>query len=302
MSGGPSTELGRSTMAPLADFLAAHGVAPFFVWFAPMLPHTPLDPPAEQRARYAAAGLGALEQGYFGNVSRLDARVGELLAQLETQGLRERTLVVFLADNGWDASGEGGPVDADLGGPRGKLSMHENGFRTPLILSWPGRIPAGQRSALLVSALDLFPTLLDYAGLATLPPGRNGRSLRPVIEGNGVLARDHLVGGMSRLRQPAADPAQPDSFADVRDEPGYFVREPGWRSLFLPQRGVAALYAIDADPWERHDVAAQHPERLDRHRAWLADWQRAMRERVPARLDAHALRPKLVRAPADGVE
>ena len=283
MSGGEGNELGRTTMAPLLDFVSAHRAEPFLLWFAPMLPHTPHDPPPEYLARYEegpAAALSAAERRYLGNVSRLDDRVGELLDHLAFLGLREHTLVVFVADNGWDHTGEGGPVHPHLGGPRGKFSVYENGFRTPMILSWPGVVPAGLRSDALVSTLDVLPTVLDYTGVADPPGDRSGVSLRALVEGSAAPPREQLIGAMVRLREPTGEGA-PESLLPVRSEQGFFLRAPGWHYVWMPERGVESLYAIDDDPWQLDDRAFEHPDRAAAYRAAVEAWRTRMRE--PAR-------------------
>lgn len=90
--------LGRETMQPLWDFLEADRTAPFFVWYAPMLPHVPFDAP-ERFTRLYADDPRRL-RGYRANVTRFDATVGELLARLDALGLRDETLIAFANDNG----------------------------------------------------------------------------------------------------------------------------------------------------------------------------------------------------------
>ena len=280
LSGGPSTELGRTTLAPLIDFIEAHRAQPFFVWFAPKLPHVPHDPPEEFVALYEGADLAPEDLGYFGNVSRLDALVGEILDTLERLELRERTLVLFVGDNGWDQIVPGGGPRYLLGGPRGKFTIYENGFRTPLILSWPGHVPADQTLAPLVTTLDIYPTLLDYAGVSGPPPQRNGVSLKGLIQGGDEPERAHLIAGMHRTRPP--DESPPGVIA-VPDEESFFLRAPGWRYVWRPSRDREELYAIDDDPWETTDLATAHPERVARYRAEVEAWRDRMRKPAPAR-------------------
>lgn len=275
-SGGEeSLKLGRETMQPLWDFLEEHKQQPFFVWFAPMLPHTPFDAPEEFMAHYTDAGASAY---YLANVTRFDARVGELLARLEELGLRERTLVVYLSDNGWDAH-SGGPPHVVLGdGARGKASVYELGFRTPLIFSMPGRL-APRSEAEIVSTVDLFPTLLGFAGVET-PKDRPGRSLLPVLAGEIQPPRRLAFGGGFRWR--SEDPELP-----FVEEPAWFARSKQWRLILYPRRNERELYRIDEDPFETTDLAEEHPlvaAALERKlRAWLAD---AHRPRPPERQKA----------------
>lgn len=293
LAGGDGLDLGRTTMAPLFDFIRAHARERFFVWFAPMLPHVPHDPPPAMRKLYATSDLGTAAKRYFGSVSWLDARIGELIAELEALGLRDRTLIVFVADNGWqqDLTIE---VDlSSLGDPQGKFSIGEIGFRTPMIFSWPGSLPAGRRDDTLVSTLDLFPTLLDFAGVreggSLVPPsGRTGVNLRDLLEGGAAPDREHLIAGMEQLRsdqgaRPPDEQPSADSAPTVRDEEGFFLRAPGWRYVWLPERGLEQLFAIDDDPDERVDVSAHQPDLVARSRAAVEGWRLQMRVPAPIR-------------------
>ena len=85
-----------------------------------------------------------------------------------------------------------------MGGAKGKLSLYEVGFRTPIILNWPGQIPVGVRDD-FVSVEDLFPTLLNYAGASPLPD-RRGIDLRPLLESGDPVPRDALLGAMEGMR------------------------------------------------------------------------------------------------------
>jgi uncharacterized sulfatase len=149
-------------MAPLEAFLDQTHGQPFFLWVAPLLPHVPYDAPPDLARPYAHTGLPPEEERYLANVSWLDAVIGAVVATLERRGLRDDTLIVYLSDNGKEAAVPG------AGSGRGKGTLHELGFRTPLVLSWPERIPAGVVRDDLVSTLDVAPTLLDFAGAAPI--------------------------------------------------------------------------------------------------------------------------------------
>jgi arylsulfatase A-like enzyme len=261
--------LARRTLQPVFDFLERRRDGPFFLWFAPKLPHVPHDPPQRFRDVYADVALPAGTLLYYANVTRFDAAVGELLDRLDALGLRERTLVVYLADNGWLGGPVEGPYLWSLGRPRGKDSLYDGGFRTPLVLCWPGHVPAGAVREELVSSLDVFPTLLDYAGA---PPvsGLLGRSLRPLLEGRAAEWRDALVGYQQTVR---ADTPEGVRIGDGRPVPGgHFVRTRRWHLLDWDQR-KAELYDVAADPDEQHDLAARHPEVVEQLRRRIRKWQ-----------------------------
>jgi uncharacterized sulfatase len=238
-----------TALAPLQDFLDEAGDRPFFLWVAPKLPHVPYDAPAEFVALYAGLGLDPLLARYYANVSWLDALAGAVLAELDARGLRDDTLVLFLSDNGKDAT-------QDLAGTgHGKGTLYELGFRQPMILRWPGRVPAGATREDLVSTLDVAATVLDYAGADALDDG-GGTSLRSAVETGAPVGHDRLV---SRYRGglPSID--------------GAWVRTTTWRYLAAAD-GREELYAIDVDPFEQVNVAPLRPDLLPGFRSDVLDW------------------------------
>jgi uncharacterized sulfatase len=259
--------IARETMDPIFEFIDEHLGQPFLVWFAPQLPHLPHDPPQRLRNSYKGLGLPWFAPGYYASVTWFDESVGLLVEHLEKRGLRERTLIVYLADNGWQAPADGVDYDFVLGGAHGKLSLHELGFRTPVIFNQPGRIAPGRSETELVSSVDLFPTLLGIAG-ATVPPSREGRDLRPAVEAGTPGPRDVLIGTAATLRTDR--PEQPAG--------GAFLRDHRWHYLWYND-GREALFDLEADPDEQRDVAALQRERVLDFRRRITAW-------VGARTDA----------------
>lgn len=259
-------------MEPVRRFIDAHLEEPFFLWFAPSIPHTPYNPPQAIKDSYLGKGLSANAWLYYSACTDFDALVGELLATLDERGLREKTLIVFLADNGWDQ-----PPDAKSTGPRGKRSLHELGFRTPIIFSLPEAIRRGRRIESLVSTLDLVPTLLDYAGVPA-PAHLVGTSLRPAIEGNAQAGRELLVGAGRVL---------PNRFHEPQPW-GFYVRTPEWHFIESSE-GEVELYDKGADPDEERNVASQHPELVEGFRVEIDAWK----ERNSRPIAADAFRAEL---------
>ena len=152
------TRLVRETTESVYAFPRAHSETPFFLWFAPTIPHVPHDAPRRFFDLYDGVEVPAGRHGYYASVSWLDASVGELVRHLEEHGLRERTLVAYVTDNGWRATGydpSHGRSGFSRDGGRGKFSLYEMGFRNPIILNWPWRVSAGKVSDALVSTVDL---------------------------------------------------------------------------------------------------------------------------------------------------
>jgi arylsulfatase A-like enzyme len=284
LRGGSGLSVGRTTMKPVFDFIDAHKEGPFFVWFAPSLPHTPHDADARFEALYQAEGISSTARAYYANVTRFDSVAGELLAHLDAAGLRESTLVVYLSDNGWDqAADESQP--SPRGGERGKFSIHDQGFRTPVIFRWPGRIEAGEARDDLVSAADLFPTLLGLAGI-NAPDGRMGVDLRFTLLEGTPSPREAVIGGVDFLR--GAD-------GSVSQERAWFVRRKNVRYVRYETSGREALYDLRRDPDERHDNAANEPTRTRELRALLDAWTAQVVQPVD---DSEALSMERYRAEA----
>jgi uncharacterized sulfatase len=261
--------LGRETLEPLSRFLDAHRDRLFFVWFAPMLPHVPHDAPEAYRSLYRDRGFSSTAVGYYANVTRFDAVVGELVAELGERGLLERTLLVYLSDNGWDQPPDLEIVDPRFDGPRGKRTMYDLGFRTPIVLHWPGRVPEGVVREELVSTVDLFPTLLDYAG-APVPPGLPGASLRPLVEGRGRLERESVIEGMVEVRGGAGvGPNEP------RPHLGWSARRGRWHYIWYEGDGEE-LYDVEADPREQRDLAREQPKVARRLRREIRAWRKSV--------------------------
>jgi arylsulfatase A-like enzyme len=286
-AGADGLDLGRTTMQPLWDFLEAHRGEPFFVWFAPKLPHTPHDPPEKYLELYRDEDLSESARRYYANITRFDDKVGEIVARLEKLGLRDETLLVYLSDNGWEQDPRATNLVKQLGGPQGKSSMYDLGFRTPIIFSWPGKVAGGRRRGDLVSAVDLFTTLLDFAGLDP-PPDRMGKSLRPTLLRDEPFSRKTVIGSMGSLRPPRhVEGAAPKAGEKlVRAERAYFLRNESWHYIWYANgdkfgdRDAEELYRIDEDPREEHNVVSQHPELSEGFREEIRRWREEVTERT----------------------
>jgi uncharacterized sulfatase len=223
---------------------------PFFVWWAPELPHVPHDPPAELLARVllesipipewfegdeaARAEFRARERVLLAMDAWLDRGVAELRAKLAELGELEETLFVFLSDNGW----ANGCVSKGWG--------LDKGLRTPMIVCWPAGLATSARLDDLVSPVDLYATILDYAG-APIPAHCEGQSLRARLEGRAGQPRAALYGALYPLA-PTADLADP-----ARDAYGLWARTPRWKFI-LALKDVRAAADAGSEAGEREDI------------------------------------------------
>lgn len=267
-----SNRILREGLDPVFDFIDRNRDGPFFIWFAPKLPHIPHDPPAEFLRPYIGEDLPIDVVTYFGAVSWFDAGLGQLVDHLDQIGIRDRTLIVYASDNGWEEVGGTGV----MGGPSAKMSLYDPGFRTPVIFDWPGRIPAGRVIETLISLADVFPTLLSFAGIEA-PPNRDGRDLRSVIEGSKPLEPKPLIGMMETVR---ADTRSGGRLASQRTVPGgFFYRDDTWHYIQYFTR-PAELYRVVDDPDETRDLAERQPQLVARFSAQIEKWNRRMRADV----------------------
>lgn len=167
----------------LIDFIKRHKNQPFYVHYALSHVHQPIVPTPD-----SAPGSHRL---YADNIAYMDKLVGKLVAELDRLGLREKTLIVFVGDNG---TARGPAQRLTVHGRRidgAKNTMAEGGSRVPLIVNWKGTIRAGQVCHDLTDFSDFFPTLVDLAG-AKLPENVaiDGRSFAPQLRGEPGTPRE----------------------------------------------------------------------------------------------------------------
>ena len=246
------------------DFVRAHREEPFFLYLAVTLPHADLDVPQDSLAPY----LGAFEEvpftsrsplahgytpqptpraAYAGMVSRLDRDVGRLLRLLGELGIDERTAVFFTSDNGPSPGGGSDPAFFDsAGGLRGvKRELYEGGIRVPLIVRWPGRVPAGATTGAVAAGWDLPATFGELAG-AGPPPEGDGISLVPVLVQSASVEREALY------------------FESHAQGFQQALRSGRWKLIREGDDARPRLYDLEADPGETRDLAADHPPIVER--------------------------------------
>ena len=306
--GDDGLAIGRRTMQPVYDFVhdcrARH--KPFFVWYAPMLPHDPHDPPAELVEHYSAKTDSVHVARYWGNVERFDKTVGELLDFLDAEKLAADTLVVYVTDNGWIQD----PAAAKFA-PRSKLSPYEGGLRTPIMLRRPGTIRPRETAA-VASAIDLAPTILAACGVRP-PAGLPGVNL---LDDAAVAARQQVFGEcythtILDLDDPARSllwrwtvATEPDGriWKLIVPSRGGVIPEPEGRHVDRESRnryaaGTVELFDVAADPAETRNLAAEQPAVVARLTGSLDAWWRpgaAADDKTVGAPAAPASRPNLL--------
>ncbi|MBL7646124.1 MAG: sulfatase [Candidatus Hydrogenedentes bacterium] len=245
--GDEGLKIGREGLAPIATFLDETKDKPFFLWYAPFMPHEPHTPPERLLEKYRAEGRSEYVAKYWAMCEWFDETIGEFMALLEQRGVAENTLVVYVTDNGWIQN------ENERGfAPRSKRSPYDGGVRTPIIFRWPGKITPSRNDTTLVSSVDIVPTILEACGIA------------PVAELPGVS----LLNGPPAGRNQVFGEIYSHDVADI-DNPAaslfYRWTVAGDWKLILPARAgeTAELYNITADPWEKENLAGAQPERVE---------------------------------------
>lgn len=276
----PNSDQPLSTDAAI-DFIRRHREQPFFVNLWIHTAHVPHYPTPRWLRRYR--NLDERHRVYAAVISEADERIGQVLAVLDELKLTNNTLVVFSADNGPEVTGtikqmknaSQAPVGrgtyysvGTTGGMRGqKRSLFNGGVGVPFIVRWPGHTPVGAvDKTTVLTAVDLLPTFCAAAGIE-LPTGYlpDGQNVLPALEGR-PITRQHPI---------FWDWRGPD---DGENWPRLAVREGRWKLLMTLAGERVELYDMTIDRSQRHDVAPQHPDEVDRLVAEVLAWRRDLPE------------------------
>lgn len=262
--GDAGLTIGRETMHPIYGFIddSLKEQKPFFVWYAPFLPHSPHNPSERFLANYRDKTPSLAVAKYWAMCEWCDETCGQLLDFLDARGLRDDTLIVYVCDNGWIQDPK-----ADRYAPRSKQSQYDGGLRTPLMFRLPKRIDP-RKSDTPVSSLDIMPTVLKLCNVErpTDAPALGGVDL---LNAEAVAARKQLFGEI--FTHSAVDVADPASSVRFR-----WTRE-GNRKLIVPDlrnepQGVVELYDLAVDPGETKNLAASGPDEVVRLTRMLDAW------------------------------
>ena len=282
--GDAGLTIGREGMKPATDFIdgAVADKKPFLLWYAPFLPHTPHNPPARLLEKYSKDGRAGDVAKYYAMCEWFDETCGELFDYLDGKKLTQNTVVLFICDNGWAAaSTNAGDPNQKLWkeyAQRSKSSPFENGIRTPIMVSWPGRVKP-ERSPDLAHAIDLFPTIAAATGL-TAPAGLPGINL---LDAKARDARKQVFGVTNSTHNMS--PGNPDDTLQylwcVEQEWKLILRFHGkdtskYRNLHVWDTAPTHLYHLSEDPNEKRDVADQHPEIVSRLKDRIEGWRRSL--------------------------
>tara|TARA_A100001011_G_scaffold394850_1_gene488236 strand:+ start:340 stop:1746 length:1407 start_codon:yes stop_codon:yes gene_type:complete len=224
--GGKGTDIGRVTNKPVFDFINQNKKDPFFIWYAPQLPHYPFDAPNKYLDLYKNKGFSKSAVQYYANCTWFDDSVGDLVKFLRDNDILNNTLLIYVNDNGWEQEPNqefiDHPIRSHNGGDKGKLSVYDQSYRTPIIFSWRNKLPFDKRKKDLIHTTDIFATILDLINISP-PENIHGISYKEVINDKISNPRNFIVGNSNKIRDISinADPMGKDS-------ENYWVRSGEW--------------------------------------------------------------------------
>jgi arylsulfatase A-like enzyme len=231
---------------------------------------------------------------YYDEISRLDAQVGSILDELQTQGIVSNTLVLFISDNGRPF-------------PRCKTTLYDSGIKTPLLARWPARIKPRTVCQSLISSIDLAPTFLALAGLEA-PAGFQGHNAARLFTDPGTLVRAHIfaehnwhdydahgrairderfkyIRNFDRevANTPPADAVRSPTFGVMKEMRDARKLSRAQRAVFTRPKPAEELYDLNDDPHELRNLASErrYAGVLKSLRQRLNEWQEQTADPVP---------------------
>jgi arylsulfatase A-like enzyme len=206
----------------------------------------------------------AFEPVYAAVIESLDQSVGQLLRKIDALGLRENTVVIFTSDNGGLHVPEGRHEKVTHNRPfrAGKGFVYEGGLRIPLIVRWPGKIPAGSVTDIPVMNTDWTPTFVEIAGRFRIN-NLDGLSLMPIFEGEPGDRRRQFFWHFPHYTNQGGSPAGA-------------MREGDWKLIEHYEDGRLELFNLENDPGESSDLSKTESQRAENMRTEFHQWLRAV--------------------------
>ncbi len=258
-------------------FIESHQSEPFFLYVSHNSIHTPVMEKEAliEKYRRKLPPDGPEEKAVIGAmIETLDNSVRRIMEKLDELDLAQDTLLMFYSDNGGldQAEREGFPTMSPLRG--GKADLYEGGIRVPLIVWWPGQVPAGTESSEVVSSIDLFPTFLSAAGSAQTFRNIDGVDLSPVLRQSGSLTREAIYWHYPHYHSAGDGPS-----GAVRS--GEYKLIEWYENFLLDRNHQVELYNLARDIGEQQNLAEEMPEKADELRDMLHQWRREVGAQMP---------------------
>ena len=238
---------------------------PFYLYMAHYAIHAPWEADSSFYDKYLTDGISKFEAVYASMIEGMDKSLGDLMAKLKENGQWENTVIIFMSDNGQ-------PSQATLNKPlRGhKLLPYEGGIRVPLIVYWPGHASKGTENSQYVMVEDLFPTLLEMAGVDysnKINQILDGKSFVPFLEDPELRDEDRSLFW---------------HFPHTYDQfPYSTVRKGDWKLIYRHLDQSLELYNISEDLSETQNLASEEVDIKEKLASLLSDYLREVNAGMP---------------------
>ena len=258
---------------------------PFYLYFAHYATHTPIQRDPRFVQKYLDAGMDEGQARYASMVEGVDKSLGDLLDFLEDKGVADDTIIIFMTDNGGNAENKakgGVRFMHNLPLRNGKGSVYEGGIRVPLMVKWDGKVAPATRINTPVICEDLFPTILQMAGVKNydVVQSVDGQSLVNLVTKGSKLAAKAAKRGQITDQKSANAFVVPQSVSGIDPSRALIshyphqwkpydlvdidflsaVRKGDWKLVYRMRTGKLELYNLKTDIGEQNDLSAAHPE------------------------------------------
>jgi len=268
--GDDGLKIGREGLDEIYDFIegATADKKPFFIWYAPFLPHAPHTPPDSLRDKYLPVAPTEAVANYWAMCDLFDITCGQLMDYIEGEGLSENTLFVYVTDNGWIQD----PDKPNRFDAMSKTTPYEMGIRTPMMLRWKGIIEPEMNKKNVVSSIDIATTILDVCGIERIP-NMQGINL---LDKEAVSAREAIFA--EALAHDFTTLDESLNFRVIVKLPWKLILADPVNRPYNPQfypyepDGKPQLYNLDEDPYEKVNLAEENPELVKSLTAEIEKW------------------------------
>ncbi len=224
---------------------------PFLCYIPYNAPHSPFQVPDNYFDKYKSLGLTDKNAAIYGMIENIDKNIGKILSTLEDEKIKQNTIVLFLSDNGPN----GHRYNGNLRGIKG--SVYDGGIKSPLIMSWEGKIPKNKLVNELAAHIDILPTLIDLCQIDIQKKKKmDGRSLKNILLHNDPIKKRELffihTEGSKRMYPSAVNNGQ--------------------FKLVYNRKKEKELYDLNGDPEESNNIFNENPDQANKMFQNLYNW------------------------------
>lgn len=260
--GDEGLKIGREGLEIMYNFIdsTSNSDQPFYIWYAPFLPHTPHNPPDTLKQKYLKVAPTEAVANYWAMCEWFDITCGQLMDYVEEKNLNDNTLFIYVTDNGWIQD----PDRPNRYAPRSKREPYEMGLRTPIIFRWTGNIKPEMNTSDPVSAIDIASTIYGICGIDSPSD----------MQGINVLDKDVL-----NQRKTIFAETYAHDFSTIDSSLYYRIAIELPNKIILPNENnqphkQVELFNIKKDPFETMNIADDLPEETKKLTKKISDWWR----------------------------